>query len=482
MNIRRSSSGTLPATSRRKKSLAKRLYTFGSLPSFCLFSKRALLNERTLPHEVIPYFYPANLPLDLQMIIVGAISSLSEMLNDFACRLDEDDPDADSVDACDHDSDSSQDGHDDSDSDRDDDHDSFSCNVSDDDASQLADIQDSFRILALDGFKVAVWDELCDGVLLHRTGAKRPKGDICLAIIVSYALPDVLISTHLEYVVRYLHFWRGKIAIKHTHDIEDLGRELHAPILFWFGDVGRHGSSSPTCIEDRAFGALPGLMINQRSGLSPKTTIEKSKALIDSIHEFKKEEPTLKSIAIGMDRLDMRIHTIGGMVIFHRGLLYSDTPCNVNLMLRAVLLEPHFKDNPDSIVLQRVHLASDKLQQWVHNDEPFDEETECWYPYSCTWCLEPSSLVVSLLVVVSTPSGIVDDNDLIKLERWAEKAKAHSQFKGRRIAQDVLDLQLGPSFDLLGPITHATSVKDYVVRYTQSLEFEQMSQVQLRQV
>ncbi|KAI9288287.1 hypothetical protein BC943DRAFT_188200 [Umbelopsis sp. AD052] len=262
MNIPRSTSGTLPATSRRKKSLAKSLYSFGSLPSFCLFSKRALLNERSLPHEVIPYFYPANLPLDLQMIVVGAISSLSEMLKDFACRLDEDDSDTDSIDACDSDSGSSQDGRG---SDEDDDGDSLSSDLNDD-ASQLEDIQASFRILALDGFKVAVWDELCDGVLLHRTGAKRPKGDICLAIIVSNALPDVLISTHLELVARYLHFWRGKISIQHTTHIEDLGRELHAPILFWFGDVGGgHETSSPTYMEDRAFGALPSLIIQQVS-------------------------------------------------------------------------------------------------------------------------------------------------------------------------------------------------------------------------
>jgi hypothetical protein len=77
-------------------------------------------------------------------------------------------------------------------------------------------------------------------------------------------------------------------------------------------------------------------------------------------------------------------------------------------------------------VLQRVHLASDKLQQWMHNDEPFGEDTECWHPYTCTWCLEPSTLVVSLLVAVSTPSGTVGDNDLIKLKRWAEKVKVNS--------------------------------------------------------
>lgn len=101
-------------------------------------------------------------------------------------------------------------------------------------------------------------------------------------------------------------------------------------------------------MEDRAFGALPGLIINQvsrekgqselediqigalwltgpppppsqTSGLSPKTTVEKSKALIDSVHEFKKAELTPKPIAIGMDRLDVRVHTLGGMVTYHRG-------------------------------------------------------------------------------------------------------------------------------------------------------------------
>jgi hypothetical protein len=45
-----------------------------------------------------------------------------------------------------------------------------------------------------------------------------------------------------------------------------------------------------------------------------------------------------------------------------------------------------------------------------------------------------------------------------------------------------MDLQLGPSFDLFGPITHAISAKDYVVQYTQRLEFEQMSDAKLRQV
>jgi hypothetical protein len=181
MNNPPTSSGTLPTTSRRRKSLTKRLYSFGSLPSFCLFSKRALLNERSHPHEVIPYFYPANLPLDLQMIVVGAISSLSEMLNDFARRLDEDEDETDQVkaDTCEDDSVSGD--EDDNDEENDDEEDDeYSSTVSNDD--RMDNIQSSFRILALDGFKVAVWDELCDGLQLHRTGSKRPKGDICLVM------------------------------------------------------------------------------------------------------------------------------------------------------------------------------------------------------------------------------------------------------------------------------------------------------------
>jgi hypothetical protein len=202
MDITRSGSGTMPAGSRRRTGLAKKLYSFGSLPSFCLFSKSALQNERSLPHQVIPYFYPPNLPLDLQMIVVGAISSLSDMLNDFACRLDEDEDES-----CDTETTSSDD--EDNHQDGDDDHHSLNTDTTNDDFP-LEDWHTSFRILGLDGFKVAVWDNLCDGVQPRRPGSKRPKGDICLSTIVSNSLPDILVSTHMEYVARYLHFWRGK--------------------------------------------------------------------------------------------------------------------------------------------------------------------------------------------------------------------------------------------------------------------------------
>lgn len=115
------------------------------------------------------------------MIVVGAISSLSEMLKDFAHRLDEDEDETDqaNADTCEDDSVSGDEDDNDEEDDEEDDDDNSST-VSNDD--RMDNIQSSFRILALDGFKVAVWDELCDGVLLHRTGSKRPKGDICLVM------------------------------------------------------------------------------------------------------------------------------------------------------------------------------------------------------------------------------------------------------------------------------------------------------------
>lgn len=210
MDIARSGSGTMPTGSRRRTGLAKKLYSFGSLPSFCLFSKSALQNERSLPHQVIPYFYPPHLPLDLQMIIVGAISSLSDMLNDFSYRLDEDEDES-----CDAETTSSDD-EDDNDQDHDDDdHDSLNTN-STHEYFPVEDWHASFRILGLDGFKVAVWDNLCDGIQPRRPGCKRSKGDICLATIVSNCLPDIIVSTHMEYIARYMHFWRRKIIVNDT--------------------------------------------------------------------------------------------------------------------------------------------------------------------------------------------------------------------------------------------------------------------------
>lgn len=461
----------MPTGSRRRTGLAKKLYSFGSLPSFCLFSKSALQNERSLPHQVIPYFYPPHLPLDLQMIIVGAISSLSDMLNDFSYRLDEDEDES-----CDAETTSSDD-EDDNDQDHDDDdHDSLNTN-STHEYFPVEDWHASFRILGLDGFKVAVWDNLCDGIQPRRPGCKRSKGDICLATIVSNCLPDIIVSTHMEYIARYMHFWRRKIIVNDTDDIQDLGRELHAPILFWFGDVGRHGSStvSSPCLQDRVFGELPDLVINHTGRTFPlNPTVEKAKHLIDSIHEFK-SGTHMKPIAIGMDRLDMRVHVIGGMVVYKRGLLYSDTQCDTNLMLRAVFLEGHFEHNPDVIVLQRVHLASDTLQQWMHRDSGFvqdDESIECWYPFTCTWMMQPS-LVITTLVAVSTPSGQVHANDLTKLEHWAQRVKASIQFKSRRVTQDIVDLQLMPAFQLLDPITHQDT-DQYILEYSHSLEYQQV--------
>lgn len=58
--------------------------------------------------------------------------------------------------------------------------------------------------------------------------------------------------------------------------------------------------------------------------------------------------------------------------------------------------------------------------------------------------------------------------------------QASIQFKSRRIAQDVMDLQLSPLFDLFCPITHPNSVKDYLLQYSQTLEYQQLSQTKLR--
>lgn len=82
-------------------------------------------------------------------------------------------------------------------------------------------------------------------------------------------------------------------------------------------------------------------------------------------------------------------------------------------------------------MLQRVHLASDTLQQWMHRDSGFvqdDESIECWYPFTCTWMMQPS-LVITTLVAVSTPSGQVHANDLTKLEHWAQRVKVSGSNK-----------------------------------------------------
>lgn len=77
-------------------------------------------------------------------------------------------------------------------------------------------------------------------------------------------------------------------------------------------------------------------------------------------------------------------------------------------------------------MLQRVHLASDNLHQWMQHDTAFvdsEDTAECWYPFTSSWYMQPAGLVVTLLIALSTPSGSLDDSDMIKLEKWSQKVK-----------------------------------------------------------
>ncbi|RUS31742.1 hypothetical protein BC938DRAFT_477187 [Jimgerdemannia flammicorona] len=52
------------------------------LPSLFIFSRRAIQLESSAPEDVIRYFYPPEMPVDLQMLIAGAVCSLSDFVRE----------------------------------------------------------------------------------------------------------------------------------------------------------------------------------------------------------------------------------------------------------------------------------------------------------------------------------------------------------------------------------------------------------------
>ncbi|CDS05048.1 hypothetical protein LRAMOSA07577 [Lichtheimia ramosa] len=52
------------------------------LPSFCIFSRKALSRESAPQGEIVPYFYPESVPLDSVCMLVSVIESLFRTMDD----------------------------------------------------------------------------------------------------------------------------------------------------------------------------------------------------------------------------------------------------------------------------------------------------------------------------------------------------------------------------------------------------------------
>ncbi|CDH51511.1 predicted protein [Lichtheimia corymbifera JMRC:FSU:9682] len=116
------------------------------LPSFCIFSRKALSHESAPQGEIVPYFYPESVPVDSICMLVGVLESLLRTMDDIT---------------------NEQAGEEDDDADED-----------DEDYEQLC------KIIGLGTFKVAIWK-----------GWEEDRG---LAVILSTQFPDHVVTDRMQ--------------------------------------------------------------------------------------------------------------------------------------------------------------------------------------------------------------------------------------------------------------------------------------------
>lgn len=130
------------------------------LPSFCLYSKSALLNEYAPESDIIQYLSPeSTLLVERLPMFVGVLQSLVTVVNDLPFSLAEEQEEEEE----------------------------------EEEENEEEDIP--FVIVGLDGIKLIVWKDMCDLVL--DTG-QLYKNDLCLVILVSSHLSDSMILKHMK--------------------------------------------------------------------------------------------------------------------------------------------------------------------------------------------------------------------------------------------------------------------------------------------
>lgn len=130
------------------------------LPSFCLYSKRALINEYAPESDIIQFLSPiSNLLEERLPMFVGVLQSLFTVVNDMPFINDSEDSDADDTDT---------------DTDTDD----------DDDSNTNGNAP--FTIIGLNSMKLVIWSNMYDNIIDTDIYEK----DLCLVVMVSSQVTD----------------------------------------------------------------------------------------------------------------------------------------------------------------------------------------------------------------------------------------------------------------------------------------------------
>ncbi|KAF1803932.1 hypothetical protein FB192DRAFT_1257008, partial [Mucor lusitanicus] len=147
------------------------------LPSFCLYSKKALTNEYAPESDIVQYLAPASSALEERLpMFVGVLQSLFTVVDDMPFVDRE-----------------QQEEEDDQDQDDDDDHE-YTDIEEEDDQEDAKQPSSPFTIIGLNSMKLVIWNSMYD----HVTDACIYEKDLCLVIFVSALLTDAAILSNMQ--------------------------------------------------------------------------------------------------------------------------------------------------------------------------------------------------------------------------------------------------------------------------------------------
>ncbi|GAN01502.1 conserved hypothetical protein [Mucor ambiguus] len=181
------------------------------LPSFCLYSKKALANEYAPESEIVQYLAPSSSVLEERLpMFVGVLQSLFTVVNDmpFVAREQQEGDDEEEEEE--------EDGHE------------YTDIEEEEEEEQQQDAKHSslpFTIIGLNSMKLVIWNSMYDLV----TDSSVYKKDLCLVIFVSAHLSDAIILNNMQSLKESLS------AIPSLHaDATQLGDLLIPLVKCWF--------------------------------------------------------------------------------------------------------------------------------------------------------------------------------------------------------------------------------------------------------
>ncbi|KAL7314081.1 hypothetical protein PS15m_007736 [Mucor circinelloides] len=177
------------------------------LPSFCLYSKRALVNEYAPESEIVQYLAPSSSVLEERLpMFVGVLQSLFTVVNDMPFvdreQQEEDDDEEDGNEYTDIEEEEEEEEEQDS-----------------------KQTSSPFTIIGLNNMKLVIWSNMYD----HVTDSFVYEKDLCLVIFVSAHLTDEIILSSMQSLKESL----STLSCLHA-DANQLGDQLIPLVKCWF--------------------------------------------------------------------------------------------------------------------------------------------------------------------------------------------------------------------------------------------------------